>query len=70
MSFYYIELDGKTVTQYQGPADFYNVKKESPNDMPHVERVFAVNPDENPLLHIDPDTGRYVYHYCEKTTHF
>ena len=68
--FYYIEFDGKTVSTYDGAADFYNRKKESPNDMPHVERLFAVHPDENSLIHIDPDTGRYVYRSYGRTTHF
>ena len=70
MAFYYIELDGISVKQYGSSAEFFMEKRESPNDMPHVERVFAVHPDGNSLLHIDPDTGRYVYRYCGKTTHF
>jgi len=70
MSFYYIELDGKTVSEFDGAVDFYNQKGESPNDLPHVERLFSTHPDENSLLNIDPDTGRYVYRYCGKITHF
>lgn len=66
MSFYYIEEDGKTVTEYHGTGEFSRVHKVDVNKEPYVGRMFAVHPDDNAYIHVDQRTGRYVYDYCGK----
>jgi len=67
MSFYYIEPDGKTVTEFNGTLEFFQAKGgEDLNKEPHVWRMFAMHPDQNAYIHIDERTGRYVYRNCGK----
>lgn len=70
MAFYYIEEDGETVTEYDGAWEFYRIKGADVNKPPYVERMFAVHPDENAYIHIDANTGRYVYNYCGNLIEF
>jgi hypothetical protein len=70
MSFFYIETDGKTVTEFSGSLEFTKDKGADVNKEPHVNRMFAVHPDQNSYIHVDHQTGRYVYRYCGKEIRF
>ena len=70
MAFYYIEDDGKTVNLYQQVQDFMAEHGgESQNDPDHVYRVFAIHPDENNLISVSKETGRYIYNHEGKRIH-
>ena len=49
---YYIEPDGKTVTEHESISSL-------PRDY-RASNLFAIHPDENPLLH-KRESGRYAY---------
>jgi hypothetical protein len=55
---YYIELDGKTVTVFYSCLEYEEATKNIPDS---DSRLFAVHPDKNKFMWVDPETGRYVY---------
>ena len=61
MSFYYIEEDGKTCTEYELHDFTAKFGIDAPNDPFHYRRMFAVPADTNTFIDVDPETGRYVY---------
>jgi hypothetical protein len=54
---YYIEHDGKTVTEFDSCLEYEKATKDDPTS---DSRLFAVHPDDNKHIYKDRHTGRYV----------
>ena len=70
MAFFYIELDGKTVTKFENGVEFQAVKQDEVTEKKHLKRIFAVHPAGSRYISKDTITGRYVYTYEGKRTEY
>jgi hypothetical protein len=55
---YFVEKDGKTVTEWDSGKAWEMAHGKEPRA---ALRLFAVHPDVNANVSVDADTGRYIY---------
>lgn len=55
---YWIDENGKGVREF---VSLMQLEWAVPRHMQGHNRVFAIHPDENQNIHVDPETGRYIY---------